>query len=168
VVLCLPGIATVERVVARVSITDQTVRVHPEGRLLHAWAVSTATAGKITPTAVHRPEGLSRHHKSRPCDNAPLSFAICRDGDHAIHGTARIGHLGKPASHGCVRLDPHDAEILFAMVKVAGMDGLRVKIVRQPATARSFLLLTQRIYGAAEPTAEPTGVRPCKALPTST
>ena len=111
VALILPGVASAERVVARVSITDQTMKVYHEGRLLYTWDVSTAKAGKVTPTGIYEPEFLSRHHKSRKYNNAPMPFAIFYDGDYAIHGTDQIKRLGKPASHGCVRLDPHNAEI---------------------------------------------------------
>ena len=130
VALFLPGVASAERVVARVSITDQTMKVYHEGRLLYTWAVSTAKAGKVTPTGTYEPEFLSRHHKSRKYNNAPMPFAIFYDGDYAIHGTDQIKRLGKPASHGCVRLAPHNAEILFEMVKWEGMENTRVEIVQ--------------------------------------
>ena len=35
----------------------------------------------------------------------------------AIHGSYEILHLGRPASHGCIRLHPANAAILFALVK---------------------------------------------------
>lgn len=130
VALILPGVASAERVVARVSITDQTMKVYHEGRLLYTWDVSTAKAGKVTPTGIYEPEFLSRHHKSRKYNNAPMPFAIFYDGDYAIHGTDQIKRLGKPASHGCVRLDPQNAEILFEMVKWEGMENTRVEIVQ--------------------------------------
>lgn len=128
--LLVPGMASAERLVARVSITDQTMEVYREGQLLYTWLVSTAKAGKVTPVGAYRPEFLSRHHKSRKYNNAPMPFAIFYDGDYAIHGTDQISRLGKPASHGCVRLDPKNAEILFEMVKTAGMESLRVEIVQ--------------------------------------
>lgn len=129
-VVILPGAASAERLVARVSITDQTMEVYREGRLLYTWLVSTAKEGKETPVGIYRPEFLSRHHKSRKYNNAPMPFAIFYDGDYAIHGTDQISRLGKPASHGCVRLDPKNAEILFEMVKTAGMESLKVEIVQ--------------------------------------
>lgn len=128
--LLLPGMAVAERVVARVSITDQTLKVFHEGRLLYTWSVSTAKAGKVTPTGIYEPEFLSRHHKSRLYNNAPMPFAIFYDGDYAIHGTDQISRLGKPASHGCVRLHPDNAKILFEMVKWEGMENVRVEIVQ--------------------------------------
>jgi lipoprotein-anchoring transpeptidase ErfK/SrfK len=117
------------RVVARVSISQQVMQVFHEGRHLYTWPVSTAKAGKITPTGVFQPEFLSRNHRSRRYNNAPMPWAIFYDGHYAIHGTDQIKRLGKPASHGCVRLHPDNAEILFKMVKWEGKENMRVEIV---------------------------------------
>jgi lipoprotein-anchoring transpeptidase ErfK/SrfK len=128
--MLLPGVAIADRVVARVSISTQTMKVYHEGRHLFTWSVSTAKPGKITPTGVFvGAEALSKHHRSRLYNNAPMPFAIFYDGDYAIHGTDQIKRLGQPASHGCVRLDPKNAEILFGMVKAEGMQNMRVEIV---------------------------------------
>jgi lipoprotein-anchoring transpeptidase ErfK/SrfK len=129
-VLLLPGVALADRVVARVSISTQTMKIYHEGRLIYTWPVSTAKSGKITPTGIYAPEFLSRHHKSKRYNNAPMPFAIFYDGNYAIHGTDQIKRLGKPASHGCVRLHPDNAEILFKMVKWEGMENMRVEIVQ--------------------------------------
>ena len=128
--LLLPGPALAERVVAQVSITSQTMKVYHEGRLLYTWPVSTAKAGKITPPGTYAPEFLSRNHRSKRYNGAPMPFAIFYDGNYAIHGTDQIKRLGKPASHGCVRLDPKNAKILFEMVKAEGMENTRVVIVQ--------------------------------------
>lgn len=128
--LLLPGPALAERVVAHVSIASQTMKVYHEGRLLFTWPVSTAKPGKITPAGTYEPEFLSRHHRSRRYNNAPMPFAIFYDGNYAIHGTDQIKRLGKPASHGCVRLHPDNAKILFEMVKAEGMENTRVVIVQ--------------------------------------
>jgi lipoprotein-anchoring transpeptidase ErfK/SrfK len=127
--IMLPGTALAERVVAHVSIASQEMKVYHEGRLIYTWAVSTAKAGKITPAGTYSPEFLSRNHRSRRYNNAPMPFAIFYDGNYAIHGTDQIKRLGKPASHGCVRLHPDNAKILFQMVKAEGMENTRVVIV---------------------------------------
>ncbi|MBL9049122.1 MAG: L,D-transpeptidase [Tabrizicola sp.] len=127
--LIVPGMALADRVVARVSIGNQTMKVYHEGRLLFTWPVSTAKAGKITPPGTFEPEFLSRNHRSRRYNNAPMPFAIFYDGNYAIHGTDQIKRLGQPASHGCVRLHPDNAKILFQMVKAEGMENTRVVIV---------------------------------------
>lgn len=126
----LPGVAFADRVVARVSISNQTMEVYHEGRHLFTWSVSTAKAGKVTPTGVYKAEALSRHHRSRLYNNAPMPFAIFYDGNYAIHGTDQIRGLGAPASNGCVRLHPDNAEILFEMVKWEGMENMRVEIIQ--------------------------------------
>lgn len=127
--LLLPGAALAERLVAHVSIASQKMNVYHEGRLLYVWQVSTAKPGSITPVGTYKPEFLSRNHRSKRYNNAPMPFAIFYDGNYAIHGTDQIKRLGKPASHGCVRLDPKNAEILFEMVKAEGMENTRVVIV---------------------------------------
>ena len=127
----LPVQALADRVVARVSISDQTMKVYHEGRHLFTWVVSTAKPGKITPTGVFvGAEALSKHHRSRLYNNAPMPFAIFYDGHYAIHGTDQIKRLGAPASNGCVRLHPDNAAILFQMVKAEGMENMRIEIVQ--------------------------------------
>ncbi len=128
-IVMMPGLAAAERLVARVSISEQKMEVYREGLLLYTWIVSTAKPGKVTPVGTYSPEFLSRNHKSRKYNNAPMPFAIFYDGDFAIHGTDKISRLGEPDSQGCVRLHPDNAEILFEMVKAGGMDSLRVEIV---------------------------------------
>jgi len=130
VLALLPGQALADRVLARVSISSQTMMVFHEGRLLYTWPVSTAKAGKITPAGTYEPEFLSKNHRSRRYNNAPMPYAIFYDGHYAIHGTDQIKRLGKPASHGCVRLHPDNAKILFQMVKAEGMENTRVVIVQ--------------------------------------
>ena len=118
------------RVVARVSISSQTMQVYHEARHIYTWSVSTAKSGKITPTGIYEPEFLSRNHRSTRYNNAPMPWAIFYDGHYAIHGTDQLKRLGAPASNGCVRLHPDNAEILFRMVKWEGMANMRVEIVR--------------------------------------
>jgi lipoprotein-anchoring transpeptidase ErfK/SrfK len=122
-------VALAERVLAVVSVSQQTMKVYHENRLLFQWAVSTAKPGKITPKGNYQPEFLSRYHKSQRYNNAPMPYAIFFHGNYAIHGTDQIKRLGVPASHGCVRLHPDNARILFRMVQAEGMENTRVMIV---------------------------------------
>ena len=126
--LALPALADV-RVLARVSISEQVVRVYHEGRHLFTWPVSTAKPGKVTPPGQFTPEFLSRNHRSSLYNNAPMPYAIFYRGNYAIHGTDQIRKLGRPASNGCVRLHPDNARILFQMVRAEGMAQTRVVIV---------------------------------------
>ena len=126
--MALPARADV-RVLARVSITEQVVRVYHEGRHLFTWPVSTAKRGKVTPPGSFTPEFLSRNHRSSLYHNAPMPYAIFFRGNYAIHGTDHIRNLGRPASNGCVRLHADQARILFQMVRAEGMEQTRVVIV---------------------------------------
>jgi lipoprotein-anchoring transpeptidase ErfK/SrfK len=124
------GQSSAERVEVRVSLSRQMMEVFHEGRKLFAWKVSTAKLPKITPTGSWTPEFLSKNHRSRLYNNAPMPWAIFYHGNYAIHGTDQIKRLGTPASHGCVRLHPDHAKILFRMVRAEGLSNARVTIFR--------------------------------------
>ena len=49
-------------------------------------------------------------------------------GGYAIHGTTDIAHLGRPVSHGCIRLHPDDARKLFDLVRGIGMNDTAIVI----------------------------------------
>ena len=121
--------AGAERVEVRVSIEKQRMEVFHEGRKIHEWKVSTAKTPKVTPQGSWKPEFLSRDHRSSLYNNAPMPWAVFYDGNYAIHGTNAIKRLGKPASHGCIRLHPDNARILFRMIRAEGMENARVTVV---------------------------------------
>lgn len=119
------------RVLVRVSISRQMMEVWHEGRKIYDWPVSTARAGKITPTGTWEgAQWLSRNHRSSRYNNAPMPFAIFYNGHYAIHGTDQVRKLGRPASAGCVRLHPDHAKVLFNMVRDEGKENLKVIVVR--------------------------------------
>jgi lipoprotein-anchoring transpeptidase ErfK/SrfK len=51
-------------------------------------------------------------------------------GGYAVHGTNAVGSLGRPVSHGCVRLAPGNAAKLFSMVKQYGFGNTRIVVTR--------------------------------------
>ncbi len=121
--------AQADRLVARVSISNQVMHVYHHGQLLYEWPVSTARQGKVTPTGTWRPQILSRHHRSSLYNNAPMPFAVFYSGNYAIHGTYEVNRLGRPASAGCVRLHNDNARKFFDMVRAEGMGQTRVIVV---------------------------------------
>lgn len=127
--LLSPLAAQATSIVARVSVSTQTMHVYLDGQLRYEWPVSTARSGKYTPRGEWTPQWLSRWHRSRRYNNAPMPFAIFYDGDYAIHATESIYALGRPASAGCVRLHPDNASLLFAMVQREGMENMRVVVI---------------------------------------
>jgi L,D-transpeptidase catalytic domain len=50
-----------------------------------------------------------------------------RDG-HAIHGSFEVKNLGRPVSHGCVRIAPKNAAILYALVQENGLENTQVVV----------------------------------------
>jgi lipoprotein-anchoring transpeptidase ErfK/SrfK len=83
----------------------------------YQWRVSTARKGYYTPTGTFHPYSLQLMHYSKKFDNAPMPHSIFFSGGYAIHATPHVGALGRPASHGCVRLSPSNAATLYSIVK---------------------------------------------------
>lgn len=100
-----------------VSKRTQTMNVYEDGELINRWPVSTARKGYITPTGTFHPYSYQPMHYSKKYDNAPMPHSIFFSGGYAIHATPHVGNLGRPASHGCVRLSPDNATTLYNMTK---------------------------------------------------
>ncbi|MDH4440301.1 MAG: L,D-transpeptidase [Rhizobium sp.] len=126
----LPFTAAANSLVARISISSQTMIVSEDGVVKHRWKVSTGRSGYSTPTGTWRAKWASRHHRSRKYDNAPMPFAIFFNGGYAVHATFDLKRLGRPASHGCVRLHPDNAAEFFALARQNGLGNTRITITR--------------------------------------
>ena len=127
--LAAAGVPARADVVIRVDKTSQRMTVLVDGQERHVWAVSTGMTGYQTPAGSYAPLRLARVHFSREWDDAPMPHSIFFTSEgHAIHGSLATGRLGSPASHGCVRLAPSHAALLFALVSSAGLSNTRVEI----------------------------------------
>ena len=104
-------------IVVTVDKTAQRLSVAVDGFPRYEWPVSTARWGYRTPNGTYKPQWLARKWFSRKYDWSPMPYSIFFDGGYAIHGSYEISHLGRPASHGCIRLHPDNAALLFALVK---------------------------------------------------
>jgi lipoprotein-anchoring transpeptidase ErfK/SrfK len=71
---------------------------------------------------------LARRWFSRRYYNSPMPYAIFFHRGYAIHGTYELSRLGGPASHGCVRLHPQNAAILFSLVREEGPRNTRIVV----------------------------------------
>ena len=108
------------KVVAKVDISSQTMTVIENGQTKYRWKVSTARAGKVTPTGRWNAKYFKRYHFSTRYNNAPMPYSIFYSGNFAIHGTNQTSKLGRPASAGCIRLSKSNAAKLFSMAKSVG------------------------------------------------
>lgn len=122
--------AAAAMVTARIDLSTQTMYVSIGGRATYSWPVSTARKGYVTPTGIYRPTRLHRMWRSRKYDNAPMPYSIFFRGGYAIHGTTAIRSLGRPASHGCIRLAPANAATLFNLVNTHGSANTKIVITR--------------------------------------
>ena len=66
---------------------------------------------------------------SKKYDNAPMPHSVFFTGGYAVHATPHVKNLGRPASHGCIRLHPTNAEQFYTLVKVFGQQNTRIVIV---------------------------------------
>ena len=103
-----------------VDLSTQTMRVHSTDGQSYVWPISSGREGHNTPRGVFHPQRLYTMVHSAKYGNAPMPHSIFFYGQYAIHGTNAVGHLGSPASHGCIRLSPAHAATLFAMVQAQG------------------------------------------------
>jgi lipoprotein-anchoring transpeptidase ErfK/SrfK len=105
----------------------QEMKVFIDGVERYTWEVSTGLRGYDTPSGKYTARSMNEIWYSKQWDDAPMPHAIffTKKG-HAVHGTTEIKHLGKPASHGCVRLAPENARTLFALVKEKGLENTEI------------------------------------------
>jgi lipoprotein-anchoring transpeptidase ErfK/SrfK len=127
-VFCVAVTSEAASLTARIDISSQTMTVSEYGRVVHRWKVSTARHGYRTPRGTYRPIRMHRMWHSRKYHNSPMPYSIFFHGGYAIHGTYETRSLGRPASHGCVRLLPRNAATFFAMVKEAGPSNTRIVV----------------------------------------
>jgi hypothetical protein len=112
-----PASATVN---ISVNLATQRMNVTTSSGESYNWAISSGRMGFVTPRGTYRPQSLRRMHYSSKYNNAPMPHSIFFHKGWAIHGTSAVGDLGRPASHGCIRLAPGNAAKLFNMVQRQG------------------------------------------------
>jgi len=132
VVLALGGRSTeaAQQVTAKIDLSEQRVYLCVDGRLRGKWPVSTARKGYRSPTGSWWSTRLERDWHSRKYNRAPMPYSVFFCGGYAIHGTTDLKRLGRPASHGCIRLHPKNAARLFDLVRKAGRSNSRAVITR--------------------------------------
>jgi lipoprotein-anchoring transpeptidase ErfK/SrfK len=114
-------------VVIGINKTNQEMTVSLDGIEKYRWPVSTGRAGYSTPSGTYAATSMNKIWYSRQWDNSPMPHSIffMKDG-HAIHGSYEVRNLGKPASHGCVRISPENAATLYTLVKENGLKNTQV------------------------------------------
>ncbi|MGD9921551.1 MAG: L,D-transpeptidase [Pseudorhodoplanes sp.] len=112
----------------RISLSRQSMNVNVDGSHYATWAISTGKQGYGTPAGTYRPQSMNRMHYSRRYNMTPMPHSIFFYHGYAIHGTSEVRRLGRPASHGCIRLSPQNARALFGLVGRHGMRNTSITI----------------------------------------
>ena len=126
--------------VLNTDLGSQRVTVIEDGKAKYTWPISSGRRGFATATGTFHPQWASKMHYSRQYEFAPMPNAVFFHRGMAFHGTSAVGLLGTPASHGCVRLAPSNAALLFKLVHKHGYASTKVVVHngsrREPAVAR--------------------------------
>jgi lipoprotein-anchoring transpeptidase ErfK/SrfK len=117
---------------ASVDLSRQTMTVSVNGEPRYRWAISSGTSQFATPTGNFYPQWTSRMWYSKKYDNAPMPNAVFINGGVAVHGTEYVSRLGSPASHGCIRLAPKNAQTFYNLVQRHGLIATRVSVRGRP------------------------------------
>jgi len=113
-------VAAQAKVRISVDLSSQRMSVQSASGESYAWSISSARAGYVTPRGTYHPTSLQVMHRSRKYHNSPMPHSIFFNGGYAIHGTYAVGALGRPASHGCIRISPAHAATLYSLVRAEG------------------------------------------------
>ena len=117
-------------IAVRIELSRQEMNVDVDSVHYATWAVSTARRGYRTPAGTYIPYLLDRMHYSKLYNYTPMPYSIFFLRGYAIHGTTEVGNLGHPVSHGCVRLRPDNAKILFDLIRVHGLQNTSISVVK--------------------------------------
>jgi lipoprotein-anchoring transpeptidase ErfK/SrfK len=128
-----------------VSIPDCKLALVEDGRVVKIFPVAVGAAATPSPTGsftviarVVHPTWFGPHKVVPPGVRNPLGprwIGLSRKG-YGIHGTSSPRSIGRPASHGCIRMHNADVEELFSLVAVG--DAVELYAERSAEVARIF------------------------------
>src|SRR5215831_17700558 len=114
-------------ILININKSKQEMTVSIDGVEKYVWPVSTGLAGYSTPSGTYTATSMNEIWYSKEWDNAPMPHSIFfRKDGYAIHGTYEGKSLGRPASHGCVRISREHAATLYALVEKIGLKNTEV------------------------------------------
>jgi lipoprotein-anchoring transpeptidase ErfK/SrfK len=142
------ALAQETRPVARrivVSIPDRELALMEDDRTVKIYPVAVGAAATPSPTGsftvaarVSHPTWYGPGKVVPPGKSNPLGprwIGLSRKG-YGIHGTSNPHSIGRPASHGCIRMRNSDVEELFGLVAIG--DAVELFAERTDEVARIF------------------------------
>ncbi len=127
--------AAMARVQISIDLSAQRMAVQASNGESYSWPISSARAGYVTPRGVFAPTSMQVMHYSKKYHHSPMPHSIFFRGGYAIHGTYATRALGRPVSHGCVRISPANAATLYSLVRA---EGATITIKGSPPRSRAF------------------------------
>ena len=131
---CLSAPARAD-IVVTISKSQQRLAVMVNGAEAYRWPVSTGARRYPTPAGVFRPARLERHWYSRQYSLTPMPWSMFFHRGYAVHGTMEAYNLGRAVSHGCVRLRPDNAAVLYSLVRRQGLTNTNFVVLNGPLPA---------------------------------
>ena len=113
---------------AVIDLSKQRMTVMSGDDVLHEWPISSGRRGYYTPNGTYYPQWRARMWRSRQYDGAPMPYAVFFHRGYAVHGTYATGLLGRPASHGCIRLSTKNAAAFYKLVDEHGMQSTQIVV----------------------------------------
>lgn len=113
---------------AVIDLSRQRMTVTSGDAVLHDWPISSGRRGYFTPNGTYFPQWRARMWRSRQYYNAPMPYSVFFHRGYAVHGTNATGLLGRPASHGCIRLSNKNARAFYNLVGEHGMQSTQIVV----------------------------------------
>ncbi len=100
-----------------ISKKNQKLFYFSDGKLEFALTCSTGLPGYDLAAGRYEVYSRQRKHWSRKYE-VMMPYSLFFHRGYAVHATTVIHRLGTPASHGCIRLHPKDARMLYEEVAI--------------------------------------------------
>ncbi len=132
---------------ADIDLASQRMTVRDaEGNTYGPWKISSARGGYKTPTGTYNVNWTSRMHYSKQYHWSPMPYSVFFHNGVATHGTKATGALGRPASHGCVRLHTRNAKTFYNLVEKHGKKLTQIKVHGTPPYSPAVAERPRRRY----------------------
>jgi len=122
-----------------VDLSDQTMTFKLDGKIIREFKVSTGAAKTPTPVGNHKIMMKQEVRVgSKPPHYVMPKFMMFKSGGYALHAlpslkhdggvfwTEARSHIGRPVSHGCIRMLPEDADLAYEITDI----GTKVTVQR--------------------------------------
>ncbi len=133
-----------------VSRADQKVLFFSDGELRSVFTCSTALPQYDLKAGRYKVYSRQRRHWSRKYE-VWMPHSLFFHKGYALHATTVIHRLGRPASHGCIRLHPRDAEALYNEVSV----GTPVIVLPKSQSCSNLIAFFESKQNADKPVVAP-------------